>query len=348
MASRRLSSGLWWPLKLGFGHLSPARTQRLVAALARNCLSIAVVCAATPERTPAHGTDVATLYTGICACLVISTSRVHPYVLCALAGVAIHGVRFVQPVLIDAGWLVSKTFEEIRGTRQERLGFAYFGFRKVALEEVDVSVLICAIDLGDKCLVKNARRDLTLGLIIDGHNSVVEAASAIIIRGHLSAVTGIMEEIDRTWLRNEPIHCSQHVVAGRPLFEHVASGQAASTHCLEELADIVYILMAALELMLATDIVYTNHERFLASWATATVDQWTPEHFIEMGFLAGAWGELCGGFLSPNLTGGLNSGYSSVSLSEMRAEGGEVLRAEELARSGEFDGVLAVGCGGDM
>ncbi|KAI7110461.1 hypothetical protein KC339_g133 [Hortaea werneckii] len=349
MASRRLSSGLWWPLKLGFGHLSPARTQRLVAALARNCLSIAVVCAATPERT-----SVAARIPSYCSRKPSSWHRrgylVYWYL--RLSGhlyiQTIHGVRFVQPVLIDAGWLVSKTFEEIRGTRQERLGFAYFGFRKVALEEVDVSVLICAIDLGDKCLVKNARRDLTLGLIIDGHNSVVEAASAIIIRGHLSAVTGIMEEIDRTWLRNEPIHCSQHVVAGRPLFEHVASGQAASTHCLEELADIVYILMAALELMLATDIVYTNHERFLASWATATVDQWTPEHFIEMGFLAGAWGELCGGFLSPNLTGGLNSGYSSVSLSEMRAEGGEVLRAEELARSGEFDGVLAVGCGGDM
>ncbi|KAI7138972.1 hypothetical protein KC337_g59 [Hortaea werneckii] len=142
MASRRLSSGLWWPLKLGFGHLSPARTQRLVAALARNCLSIAVVCAATPERT-----SVAARIPSYCSRKPSSWHRLHPYVLCALAGVAIHGVRFVQPVLIDAGRLVSKTFEEIRGTRQERLGFAYFGFRKVALEEVDVSVLICAIDV---------------------------------------------------------------------------------------------------------------------------------------------------------------------------------------------------------
>ncbi|KAI7139043.1 hypothetical protein KC337_g60 [Hortaea werneckii] len=145
-----------------------------------------------------------------------------------------------------------------------------------------------------------------------------------------------MEEIDRTWLRNEPIHCSQHVVAGRPLFEHVASGQAASTHCLEELADIVYILMAALELMLATDIVYTNHERFLASWATATVDQWTPEHFIE-----GLDHEAAQVKVQIWWLGRLDGRVELRIL--LGAEGGEVLRAEELARSGEFDGVLAAG-----
>lgn len=105
-------------------------------------------------------------------------------------------------------------------------------------------------------LMQQRTAQLTIVLKIDGDKRVVQAGATIAIDVlHLSSMARVMEKESASWLGNQPVHCSEDVVAGGVVravganhgvvgeYDSVAVAVVVASVA-EELGDIVYVCVA--------------------------------------------------------------------------------------------------------